>query len=200
MTTEKKRRPCERSAAIAVLKKLSFLQKQESITVAFCKWLKEVDPRLLPLGWRQRKRTSLRGTKQSRSLSGVVVAELALRSVRRRHPGAKRRILLCRHSGNVLSRGEKSPVFGRVKNASHSPGRPADFIQSIGPPLRNPEQWHFVYDSKKWIPDYCLWDDDREKKPSFRKCSVWNPEKPLDTSFRWYDDTKKSAVHLELTT
>jgi len=105
-----------------------------------------------------------------------------------------------RHSGNVLSRGEKSPVFGRVKNASHSPGRPADFIQSIGPPLRNPEQWHFVYDSKKWIPDYCLWDDDREKKPSFRKCSVWNPEKPLDTSFRWYDDTKKSAVHLELTT
>ncbi|OGS10310.1 MAG: hypothetical protein A2204_03725 [Elusimicrobia bacterium RIFOXYA1_FULL_47_7] len=59
-----------------------------------------------------------------------------------------------RHSGNVLSRGEKSPVFGRVKNASHSPGRPADFIQSIGPPLRN-------------------------------------PEKPLDTSFRWHDDTKE---------
>jgi len=33
---------------------------------------------------------------------------------------------------------------------------------------RNPEQRLFVNDLKKWIPDYCLWDDDREKAPSLR--------------------------------
>src|SRR3989339_209511 len=30
--------------------------------------------------------------------------------------------------------------------------------------------------------------------PSSQKCSVWDPEKPLDTSFRWYDDSKKPVI------
>jgi len=29
---------------------------------------------------------------------------------------------------------------------------------------------------------------------SSQKCFVWDPEKPLDTSFRWYDDPKKAVI------
>ncbi|OGS10395.1 MAG: hypothetical protein A2339_04020 [Elusimicrobia bacterium RIFOXYB12_FULL_50_12] len=55
------------------------------------------------------------------------------------------------------------------------------------------KQWHFANDSKKWIPDYCLWDDNSKRPvipdslsagmttqkrhtPSFQNGSVWNPQ------------------------
>src|SRR3989339_1050818 len=38
------------------------------------------------------------------------------------------------------------------------------------------------------------------KKAVIPKIFSLGSEKPLDTSFRWYDDTTKFAVHLKLTT
>ncbi|HBU69490.1 MAG TPA: hypothetical protein DEE98_03800 [Elusimicrobia bacterium] len=59
--------------------------------------------------------------------------------------------------------------------------------------VRNPEQWHFVNDSRKWIPDYCLWDDDTEASFTYNlqlktyslKCFVRNPQNAVVLSPLW---------------
>ena len=100
-------------------------------------------------------------------LFGFVAAQLAARSVERRHPD--------------LPKGEKD----------------REVIVTV-------EMLHCVQHDNSSKPSLMTVTTQSGKQESRKavipKIFSLGSEKPLDTSFRWYDDTTKFAVHLKLTT